>query len=108
MTNNLIIPETLLPIASILSDYLQPLLAWASQFIFQQLLTQNNKHPLIVIERILDFPSLEQACVMFHEPTAVRGHPVETIHNVESLTRNKYPNTSWVGYRLSHTTGNSS
>lgn len=85
MINNLIIPETLLPIAAILADYLQPVLAWVSQFIFQQLLTQNKRHPLIVIEQILDFSALEQACVTFHETTAVRGRPVT--HTVSRLLR---------------------
>jgi hypothetical protein len=85
MTNEPIIPETLSPIAAIFSDYLQPLLAWFTQYIFDRLLAQNKNHPLIRIQNLVDFADLEQACAAFHDSSATRGRPVA--HSVPHLLR---------------------
>ena len=85
MTNNIIIPETLSPIATILSQYLQPLLVWFTQYVFDRLLTHNKDHPLIRLQVLVDFSDLEQACVPFHDSSATRGRPVT--HSVSRLLR---------------------
>lgn len=85
MTNTLIIPETLAPIAFIFSHYLQPLLAWFSQYIFDRLLSHHQDHPLIRMQRLLDFTDLEQACASFHVLSTSRGRPVT--HSVTRLLR---------------------
>ena len=85
MTNHLIIPETLAPIASVLSQYLQPLLAWFTQYIFDRLLTHSKDHPLIQIQKLVDFSDLKQACAYFHDSAATRGRPVT--HSVPRLLR---------------------
>lgn len=85
MTDHLIIPETLTPIASIFSRYLQPLLAWFTQYIFDRLLSDNHNNPLLQIQKRLDFSALEQACAPFHDSAATRGRPVA--HSVPRLLR---------------------
>lgn len=85
MTNNLIIPETLSPIATIVSQYLQPLLAWFTQYVFDRLLTLNKNHPLIQIQQLVDFSNLEQTCAPFHNLSARRGRPIA--HAVSRLLR---------------------
>lgn len=85
MTDHLIIPETLTPIASIFSRYLQPLLAWFNQYIFDRLLSDNHNNPLLQLQKRLDFSDLEQACAPFHDSAATRGRPVA--HSVPRLLR---------------------
>lgn len=85
MTDQLIIPETLTPIASIFSRYLQPLLAWFTQYIFDRLLSDNHHNPLLQLQKRLDFSALEQACAPFHHSAATRGRPVA--HSVPRLLR---------------------
>lgn len=71
-----IIPEILLPIASILTQYLQPLLSWASQYMLQQLISQQQQHPLVRLKELLDFTALEVACADDHKMGKGRGRPV--------------------------------
>ena len=85
MTNNIIIPETLSPIATILKQYLQPLLAWFTQYVQERLLTGNQDHPLIRLQALVEFADLEQACAPFHDQSATRGRPV--VHSVPRLLR---------------------
>ena len=85
MTNNVIIPETLAPIATILNQYLQPLLLWFTQYVLERLLVSNRDHPLIGLQALMDFSDLEQACAPFHDLSATRGRPVT--HSVPHLLR---------------------
>ena len=85
MTDQLIIPETLTPIASIFSRYLHPLLAWFTQYIFDRLLSDNHHNPLLQLQKRLDFSALEQACAPFHDSAATRGRPIA--HSVPRLLR---------------------
>jgi IS5 family transposase len=85
MTNNLIIPETLAPITTILNQYLQPLLAWFTQYVLERLLFSNRDHPLIRLQALMDFSDLEQACTPFHDQSATRGRPIT--HSVPRLLR---------------------
>lgn len=85
MTNNVIIPETLTPIATILNQYLQPLLAWFTQYVLERLLAGNPDHPLVRLHALVDFSDLEQACASFHDLSATRGRPVT--HSVSRLLR---------------------
>ena len=79
-----IIPEVLQPITPVLTQYLNPLLSWASQYILQQLVTKHRHHPLIRLHDLLDFSKLEQACANYHE-TGGPGRPVT--HTVPKLLR---------------------
>lgn len=85
MTNILIIPETLAPIATIFAQYLQPLLTWFTQYIFNRLLTSNSDHPLVRLQALLNFSGMEKACTPFHDSAATRGRPVA--HSVPRLLR---------------------
>ena len=85
MINNIIIPETLQPIAAILAYYLEPLLAWFSHYICQQLVARRPDHPLIRIAQLLDFAVLERACASYHDSASPRGRPVT--HTVPRLLR---------------------
>ena len=80
-----IIPEILLPIAHILTQYLDPLLSWASQYILQQLVAKHHDHPLIRLHALLDFSQLEQACADYHKNGGGPGRPVT--HSVARLLR---------------------
>jgi len=80
-----IIPEVLQPIAHILTQYLNPLLSWASQHILQQLVTKHRRHPLVRLRDLLDFSELEQACADYHETGGGPGRPVT--HTVPKLLR---------------------
>ena len=71
-----IIPEILLPIASILTQYLHPLLSWASQTILQQLISQQSHHPLVRLKQLLDFSALELACADYHKTGKGPGRPI--------------------------------
>lgn len=80
-----IIPEILLPIAHILTQYLDPLLSWASQYILQQLVAKYHDHPLIQLHTLLDFSELEVACADYHKNNGGPGRPVT--HSVARLLR---------------------
>lgn len=80
-----IIPEVLQPIAPILTQYLNPLLSWASQHILQQLVTKHRCHPLVRLHNLLDFSTLEQACANYHGTGSGPGRPVT--HTVPKLLR---------------------
>lgn len=81
----IIIPEILQPIASILTQYLHPILIWASQHILQQLVTKHHHHPLVQVANRLDFSELELACADYHKTSGVPGRP--TRHTVPRLLR---------------------
>ena len=80
-----IIPESLLPIAHILTRYLQPLLHWASRHILYRLVTKQSHHPLVQLRNRLDFSPLEQACAVYHANRRGPGRPVT--HSVPRLLR---------------------
>jgi transposase len=80
-----IIPEILQPIAHILSQYLQPLLSWTSNYILLQLVEKNRNHPLVRLQALLDFSPLEQACADYHQTNTGPGRPV--VHTVPRLLR---------------------
>jgi hypothetical protein len=80
-----IIPEILSPIAPILTQYLQPLLSWASQQMTNQLIAKQPHHPLVQLHRQLDFSTLEQACADYHAHRSGPGRPVS--HSVAKLLR---------------------
>ncbi|MEK6573960.1 MAG: transposase [Chloroflexota bacterium] len=71
-----ILPDFVL---SLVKPYLQPLLYWLSDYIYTQLFKREAEHPLIQLQRHLDFGPLEQACAEFHHlsgPGAPSTHPV--------------------------------
>lgn len=80
-----IIPENLLPIASILTQYLKPLLSWVSQHILQQLISRQDQHPLVQLKQLLDFSALELACADYHKTGNGPGRPV--CHAIPQLLR---------------------
>ena len=75
MLSNVIIPEILQPVAPILSQYLQPLLLWLSQLVYQQLLARQGQQPLVCLAGLLDFGPLERACAAYQTAPGRRGHP---------------------------------
>ena len=81
----IIIPEILNPIAPILTQYLTPLLSWASQHILQRLVAKHRRHPLVQLHDLLDFAELEQACADYHQPGGGPGRPVT--HSTPRLLR---------------------
>lgn len=85
MISKVIIPEILQPVAPILSQYLQPLLLWLSQLVYQQLLARQGQHPLVYLAGLLDFGPLELACAAYQAALGRRGHPV--VHQVRRLLR---------------------
>lgn len=82
---NTIIPESLQPVAHLLTAYCQPLLQWASDLILNQLVEKNRSHPLVRLKTLLDFSGLKQACADYHLLTGGPGRPVE--HTVARLLR---------------------
>lgn len=80
-----IIPEILQPIASIINQYRQPLLVWFSQSIYQRMIVRSQAHPLVQLQKLLDFRPLEQACAEYHPQKGGPGHPV--VHSVAKLLR---------------------
>lgn len=84
MTISLIIPEKLKPIASILSQYLSPLLLWLSDLTYENLIGRDPDHPLCHLQQLLDFTELESACANYHQLNGI-GRPVN--HTVAQLLR---------------------
>jgi RNA polymerase-binding transcription factor DksA len=80
-----IIPETLRPVAHLLTAYCKPLLQWASDYILNQLVEKNHNHPLVRIKTLLDFSELEQACADYHQLNSGSGRPIE--HSAARLLR---------------------
>jgi len=85
MLSKVIIPEILQPVAPILSQYLQPLLLWLSQLVYDQLIVRQPQHPLVRLYHLLDFGPLELACAAYQAAPGKRGHPV--VHWVRRLLR---------------------
>lgn len=85
MISKVIVPEILQPVAPILSQYLQPLLLWLSQLVYQQLLARQGQQPLVCLAGLLDFGPLELACAAYQTAPGRRGHPV--VHQVRRLLR---------------------
>ncbi len=79
-----IIPENLAPIASILRQYLSPLLNWFSKLVYQRLQQREPEHRLLVLEQILDLSEMESACAKYHKGNG-QGRPV--VHAVPRLVR---------------------
>lgn len=88
LMNTPIIPEILRPVAHILTQYLHPLLSWASGYILQQLVDKNRNHRLVRLEALLDFSELERACADYHLKDAGPGRPVS--HTVSRLLRSLF------------------
>ena len=63
---NLIIPQTLKPIAHFLETHVTTILTWGSHQIYDQLCQRHEKHPLMVLWATLDFRELEKACQDYH------------------------------------------
>jgi hypothetical protein len=80
-----IIPETLRPVAHLLTAHCQPLLQWASDYILNQLVEKNRNHPLVRLKNLLDFSELEQACADYHQLNSGPGRPIE--HSAARLLR---------------------
>ncbi len=74
-----IIPDFLRPI---LESYQLILLAWFSDYVYQQLVPQN--HPLRRLNDLIDFAALEIACASFHKQKGM-GCPIT--HPVSRLVR---------------------
>ena len=84
MTISLIIPEKLKPIASILSQYLSPLLLWLSDLTYESLIGRDPDHLLCHLQQLLDFTELEAACADYHLLNDI-GRPVN--HTIPKLLR---------------------
>ena len=84
MTISLIIPEKLKPIASILSQYLSPLLLWLSDLTYESLIGRDPDHLLCHLQQLLDFTELEAACADYHLLNGI-GRPVN--HTIPKLLR---------------------
>lgn len=84
MTISLIIPEKLKPIATILSQYLSPLLLWLSELAYENLMGRDPDHLLCQLQHLLDFTAMEAACADYHQLNSA-GRPVE--HTVSQLLR---------------------
>jgi hypothetical protein len=84
MNTNFIIPQNLMPIASILSRYFQPLLQWFSDYVYTRLIPPHSTHLLPELDRLLDFSPLEAACADYHKCNG-KGRPVA--HPVPHLLR---------------------
>ena len=78
------IPENLTKIAPILVKHLTPLLIWLSSLVYERLIPSNSDHILVTIEKLVDFSTLESACVTYHKQNG-SGRPVE--HAVPNLLR---------------------
>lgn len=81
----LIIPEKLQAIASILRQYLKPLLSWISELILTEMVANSPRHRLVQLHTQLDFSELERLCANYHQPSTGRGRPVS--HSVPKLLR---------------------
>jgi len=81
---SLIIPEKLKPIATILNQYLAPLLLWLSDLAYQNLSGRDPDHLLCQLHCLLDFSEMEAACADYHQLKG-NGRPVE--HTVSQLLR---------------------
>lgn len=78
------IPETLSKIAPILCLYWHVLLSAISQALFDRLVSQAHRHPLVQLQALLDFQPIEDACQAYHLHNGL-GPPV--IHSVLRLVR---------------------
>ena len=78
------IPENLAKIAPILDKYLTPLLIWLSSLVYERLIPSDSDHLLPMIDKLIDFSTLEEACAGYHKLNG-NGRPVE--HTVPKLVR---------------------
>ncbi|MCB8944018.1 MAG: transposase [Ardenticatenaceae bacterium] len=70
----------------LIETYLQEVLAWCSQWWYEQLLTKWQDEELYQWQHQLDFSPLEQACAAYHQGrVGQRGRPIE--HSVSKLVR---------------------
>lgn len=80
-----IIPENLAFCSHLLQLYLQPLLNWFSDLVYNRLVVQGAEdHPLVRLQRLFDFMALEQACQPYQH---VVGPGRRVIHSVPKLLR---------------------
>ncbi len=76
---NLIIPDTLTKIAPILTQYLEPLKLWFSQYIYDRFLERHQNHPLVILNQIVDFSAMEEACADYHHQKGPGRCPTHTV-----------------------------
>ena len=76
-----IIPNFLRPV---IESYLDILLLWFSDYVYQRLLPLYQNHPLLRLHELLDLSPLETACQGFHKQNG-HGHPV--VHTTSRLVR---------------------
>ena len=74
-----IIPESLIPLIPILQLYLEPLQLWFSQYLYNKLLRQAQKHELVKLQALLDFTPLEQVCANYHHQSGAGRKPQHTV-----------------------------
>jgi hypothetical protein len=76
-----IIPDFLRPL---IESYLDILLLWFSDYVYQRLLPLYQNHALLRLNKVLDLTPLELACRDFHKQNG-QGHPV--CHTLPRLVR---------------------
>ncbi len=88
--NNLIIPDTLTKIAPILTKYLEPLQLWFSQLIYDKFLARHPNHPLVILNKIVDFSAMEEACANYHHQEGPGKRPTHTVSKLVRATFVQY------------------
>ena len=69
------LPALPLPLWRLLLPFLQPLLVWVSQLIYQTVLTRCADHPLVLLQRWYDPQAVVDACHGFHHAAGQPGRP---------------------------------
>jgi hypothetical protein len=77
----MIIPDFL---RAIIETHLPILLAWFSDFVYQKVIADKTRYPLLRLEELLDLSELEEACRSFHKENGM-GCPIT--HPVSRLVR---------------------
>jgi len=77
--NTVIIPESLRPLTPILQLYLDSLLCWFSQYVYDRLLAKAQEHELYRLQSCLDVGPIVRVCGDYHHRTGPGRKPVHTV-----------------------------